>query len=252
MMKRAKARFFRFRVRIDIHAADLSFLSWKGRGTIRRRGLGNTRLGWSPISPAGHRSIRLRSAKSPCREEQYEYRFAFGITSALDENGRQRRLGRRFSLSGCTGYGCTDQPMSNKMFLAYMFGWPLIGILLLVGLMAPRYVPSNSLMSAANSTASPDLAKKRMIASFVGRCRSGWNFDRLRDRGVATLYSLESDAGLLARTSISCIPGKRCTVVAQALMDYPFPTELRGKPLPTRIWGCGRNPRDWARKDAPD
>jgi len=127
------------------------------------------------------------------------------------------------------------------MFLAHMFGWPLLAILFFMGLMAPRYVPSKSLISAAASTASPDLAKERMIASFVGRCRSKWNFDRLRKRGVAILYSLENDAGLLARTSISCMPGRRCSVVAQALIDYPFPTEVRGKPLPTKIWGCGRS-----------
>ncbi len=138
------------------------------------------------------------------------------------------------------------------MFLAHMFGWPLLAILFFIGWMVPRYVPSNALISAAASTASPDLAKERMVASFVGRCRYGWNFDRLRDRGVAILYSLENDAGLLARTSISCMPGGRCSVVAQALMDYPFPTELGGKPLPKTIWGCGRSIPNWAKADSPN
>jgi hypothetical protein len=140
--------------------------------------------------------------------------------------------------------------MSNKMLLAEMFGWPLLAILFFVGLMTPRYVPSDSLISAVASTASPDLVKERMTASFVGHCRRPTSsFDRLRDNGVANLYSLESDAGLLARTSISCMPGGRCSVVAQALMDYPFPTELAGKPLPTKIWGCGRITPDWVKSD---
>lgn len=135
--------------------------------------------------------------------------------------------------------------MSKKILLAQMFGYPVVAALLLVGLMAPRYVPSDSLGSAAASTASPYLAKERMIASFVGRCRFRLNFDHLRDRGSANFYSLESDAGLLARTSISCPPGGRCSVVAQALIKYRFPTELGGKPLPTGIWGCGRSTPDW-------
>lgn len=139
--------------------------------------------------------------------------------------------------------------MSRQLFFAQLFGLPLLAILFFVGLMVPRYVPSDTLIRAAASTTSPDLAKERIIASFVGRCRSRWNFDRLRGRGEAKLYSLENDAGLFARTSIHCMPNRGCSVIAKALIAYPFPTEIGGKPLPTTIWGCGRSTPDWSKSD---
>lgn len=135
--------------------------------------------------------------------------------------------------------------MSRVAFFAGIFGLPLLGVLLLVGSLTPRYVPSDSLATAAASTPSPELARERMIASFVRRCRGNWDFERFKFRGEATLYSWESDAGLFARTRMSCLPGRRCSVTAQALIAWPFPSQLGGKPVPTRIWGCGIGTPDW-------
>ena len=58
--------------------------------------------------------------------------------------------------------------MSKVSFFAGMFGLPLLALLMLVGCLTPRYVPSYSLASAAASTQSPDIGRERMIASFVG------------------------------------------------------------------------------------
>ncbi|OWK29764.1 hypothetical protein [Sphingomonas mucosissima] len=137
--------------------------------------------------------------------------------------------------------------MSKVSFFAGMFGLPLLAPLMLAGYLTPRYVPSDSLASAAASTPSPDIARERMIASFVGRCRGNWNFDRFRLDGEATLHSWENDAGLIARTRMSCLPGQRCSVAAQALIGWPFPPQLGGKPVPTRIWGCRIGAPDWTR-----
>jgi hypothetical protein len=91
-----------------------------------------------------------------------------------------------------------------------------------------------------------------MIASFVGRCRGNWNFDRFKRRGEETLYSWESDAGLIARTRMSCLSGRQCSVTAQALIGWPFSRQLGGKPVPNRIWGCRIGTPDWTRPNLPD
>ena len=141
--------------------------------------------------------------------------------------------------------------MSKVSFFAGMFGLPVLALLMLVGCLTPRYVPSGSLASAAASTPSPDIGRERMIASFVGRCRGNWNFDRFKLRGEEALYSWESDAGLIARTRMNCMPGQRCSVIAQALIGWPFPAKLKGKPVPTHIWGCGTVTPDWSKLNAP-
>ena len=132
-------------------------------------------------------------------------------------------------------------------FFAGMLGLPLLAPLTIIGYLTPRYVPSASLASAAASTPWPELGRERMIASFVKRCRGDWNFERFELRGEATLYSWESDAGLIARTRINCMPGRRCSVAAQALINWPFPSQLGGKPVPTHFWGCGAAIPDWTR-----
>ncbi|RZT46313.1 hypothetical protein EV283_3250 [Sphingomonas sp. BK036] len=142
--------------------------------------------------------------------------------------------------------------MSKVSFFAGMFGLPVLAVLMLVGCLTPRYVPSDSLASAAASTPSPDIGRERMIASFVGRCRGNWNFDRFKLRGEGALYSWESDAGLIARTRMNCLPGRRCSVMAQALFGWPFPRQLSGKPIPTRIWGCRIGTPDWTRPNRLD
>jgi hypothetical protein len=142
--------------------------------------------------------------------------------------------------------------MSKLSFFAGMFGLPLLALLMLVGCLTPRYVPSDSLASAAASTPSSDIAAQRMIASFVGRCRGNWNFDRFERRGEETLYSWESDAGLIARTRMSCLSGRQCSVTAQALIGWPFSRQLGGKPVPNRIWGCRIGTPDWTRPNLPD
>ena len=141
--------------------------------------------------------------------------------------------------------------MGKMSFFAGMFGLPLLTPLLLVGFLTPRYVPSDSLVSAAASTPSPELGRERMIASFVGRCRRGWNFDRFMLDGEATLYSWESDAGLIARTRMNCMPGRQCSVTAQALLRWPLPPKIEGKPVPTHIWGCGTVTPNWNQRDRP-
>lgn len=163
--------------------------------------------------------------------------------------GGERAGGVRalLGLSDCQACAHTNRTMSKTSFFARMFGLPLLAVLIFLGFLTPRYVPSDSLVSAAGSTPSPELGQARMIASFVGRCRSNWNFDRFRLRGEASLYSWENDAGLLARTRIVCLPGQRCSVTAQALITWPFPSKAGGKPLPTRIWGCRSNTPDWTR-----
>ncbi|MEG3082745.1 hypothetical protein U1707_03755 [Sphingomonas sp. PB2P12] len=137
-------------------------------------------------------------------------------------------------------------------FFAGIFGLPLLAPLILVGCLTPRYVPSDSLASAVASTPSPELARERIAASFVKHCSGNWNFDRLHRRGEATLYSWESDAGLLARTRISCMPDQRCSITAQALIRWPFPPKLGSKRVPTRIWGCGASTPDWTRLDSAE
>ena len=142
--------------------------------------------------------------------------------------------------------------MSKVSFFAGMFGLPLLALLMLIGWLTPRYVPSNSLASAAASTSLPEVARERMIASFVGRlCRRNWNLDQFQRTGEATLYSWESDAGLIAQTRMSCLPGRRCSVTAKALIRWPFPPQLGGKPIPTRIWGCGISTPDWTQPNRP-
>jgi hypothetical protein len=135
--------------------------------------------------------------------------------------------------------------MSKASLLAGFVGLPLLMPLMLVACLTPGYVPSDSLSSAAASTASPELARRRMMASFVGRCRGNWNIDRSRSGGTTTLYSWENDAGLIGKTEITCVPGRRCSVAARALMKWPLPSQLGGRPVPTRIWGCGVAPPDW-------
>ena len=152
-----------------------------------------------------------------------------------------------FELSDRQACAFTHRVMSKMSFFTRIFGLPLLAVLALLDFLTPRYVPSNSLLSAAASTPSPELGRERMIASFVGHCRSDWSFDRFRLRGEATLHSWENDAGLFARTQISCVPGRRCSVIAQALLKWPFPSQVGVKPLPTHIWGCRSPTPNWTK-----
>jgi len=140
--------------------------------------------------------------------------------------------------------------MRNRSFLIGLFSLPIITTLMLIALFTPAYVPSDSLISAAASTSSRTLAQDRMIASFVGRCRRGWKLNRERFSGRNSLYSWENDAGLVARTDIVCLPGERCSVTAHALVAWPFPGEINGKPLPKGLRGCRMTPPDWLRQPA--
>ena len=132
----------------------------------------------------------------------------------------------------------SQKAMSKASFLAGILGIPLLVPLVLTAILTPRYVPSDALRKAAASTQAPGLSRQRILAGFVGRCRLDWALDEDRLERGTTLYSWENDAGLLARTQIHCPAGGACTVTAGALFDWPFPSEIGGKPVPTRIWGC--------------
>ena len=135
--------------------------------------------------------------------------------------------------------------MRKWSFLTGMFGLPVLLVLVVIGYLAPSYVPSRSLISAAASTASIDVAQRRIIASFVGRCRWGLALNQqLLNRDV-TLYSWENDTGILARTDITCMAGKPCSVTAQALLAHPSFSRPDGSRQPVRIAGCGRATPDW-------
>jgi len=128
--------------------------------------------------------------------------------------------------------------MSKMSFIIGIFGIPLIAPFVLFALLTPRYVPSEQLKKAADSSADPRLVRQRIVRSFVGRCARDWNLDPDALDGMKSLYSWENNAGLVARTDIICAPQGPCTVSASALVHWPLPTHVSGKPLPTRIWGC--------------
>lgn len=127
-----------------------------------------------------------------------------------------------------------------------MIGLPLLMPVLLLAFLTPLYVPSDTLKEAATSTSEPVVARQRIVGSFVRRCRFDWDLKAEKLDGRRKLYSWENDEGLLARTEIDCSPGGECRVAAAALVPWPFPSTLGGKPIPTRIWGCNRRRFDSA------
>ena len=128
--------------------------------------------------------------------------------------------------------------MTRASFIAGIFGIPMLVPLALTAFLTPRYVPSDQLKAAALSTSAPDLSRQRILAGFDGRCRRDWDLDEDSLEGRTNLYSWQNDAGLLARTHIDCPAGGACTVTGSALLDWPFPSEIGGKPVPTRLWTC--------------
>ena len=135
--------------------------------------------------------------------------------------------------------------MRKWSFLTGMFGLPVLLVLVVIGYLTPSYVPSRSLKSAAASTTSIDVAQRRIIASFVGRCRWGLALNQQLLNRDLTLYSWENDTGILARTVIACMPGKACSVTAQALLAHASFSRADGSRQPVRIAGCGRATPDW-------
>ena len=129
--------------------------------------------------------------------------------------------------------------MTARLFFIRMLGSAAISPFLLLGFLTPGFIPSADLEEAAKSTGSYTLARQRMLAAFVGRCRqSSLSEDSFDDELI--LYSWENDAGLLGTTTIACRPESGCQVSAKALLPEPFRAEIGGKPMRRHFTGCRR------------
>jgi hypothetical protein len=129
--------------------------------------------------------------------------------------------------------------VSRVSFFAGVIGLPMLVPILLVGVFTPGYVPSDALRRAAGLGSDPFRARGEMVRSFRHRCRGQWDMDRIGREGSETLYSWENDRGFLARTTISCVADGHCSIADQALVAWPLPARIGGKPIPTHFGSCG-------------
>jgi len=114
---------------------------------------------------------------------------------------------------------------------AGIIGVPLLGTLLLIVYLTPRYIPGDALARAAVE-AGAGLPGREAVARTLRACRQGVEFSPERlAAGSTRIYSWENDRGLIAVTDLGCAEGGTCTVSQRALLP---------RPAGTRIWECWR------------